>query len=145
VAEPTPEREGERQSLPIGEQLRQLREARGWSLGDVRRLTGISGPHLSRVERGEAVPSADKLTAIRDAFGPDADELLDKLEAAGLVERLGFDPVAAEVAVTAKRLDLGRRIQLLDTMRGMLDDLDAREPGEVAQPEAPEPGEGTQR
>lgn len=39
--------------------LRRAREARGWSLAELAALTRRTKAHLSRVERGQRIPSAD--------------------------------------------------------------------------------------
>ena len=45
----------------IGERLRQLREQRGLSQGDVERASGLLRCYISRVEHGHTVPSLETL------------------------------------------------------------------------------------
>jgi transcriptional regulator with XRE-family HTH domain len=45
----------------IGERLRQLREAKGFSQGDVEHATGLLRCYISRVEHGHTVPSLETL------------------------------------------------------------------------------------
>jgi transcriptional regulator with XRE-family HTH domain len=43
----------------VGERVRSLREAMGFSLRDLARTSGVSAPMLSQVERGETSPTLD--------------------------------------------------------------------------------------
>lgn len=51
--------------------MRILRGNKGWSLGDLRRATGISMPYLNRIERDEAFPRRDKMVAIISSLDPE--------------------------------------------------------------------------
>ena len=48
----------------VGERVRRLREAKGLSLRDLARSTGVSAPMLSQVERGETSPTLQVATKI---------------------------------------------------------------------------------
>ncbi len=43
--------------MDIGERLRELREARGFSQGDIEKRTGLLRCYVSRVENGHTVPN----------------------------------------------------------------------------------------
>ncbi len=45
----------------IGERIRQLREQKGFSQGDVEKASGLLRCYISRVEHGHTVPSLDTL------------------------------------------------------------------------------------
>jgi DNA-binding Xre family transcriptional regulator/CheY-like chemotaxis protein len=53
----------------IGARVRKAREARGWSLGDLARETGMPPPNLSRLENGKHVPSLETLERVAEALG----------------------------------------------------------------------------
>jgi transcriptional regulator with XRE-family HTH domain len=53
----------------IGERLRELREARNLSQGDVERRTGLLRCYISRVEHGHTVPSIYTLERYAGALG----------------------------------------------------------------------------
>lgn len=53
----------------IGTRIRQEREARGWSLGDLAQRTRIQPPNLSRLENGKHVPSLETLERLAKALG----------------------------------------------------------------------------
>ena len=55
--------------MAIGVRLRQLREQRKMSQGDVEKLTGLLRCYTSRVENGHTVPSLDTLEKYAAAFG----------------------------------------------------------------------------
>jgi len=55
--------------MAIGARLRQLREQRGMSQGDVEKLTGLLRCYTSRVEHGHTVPLLDTLEKYAAAFG----------------------------------------------------------------------------
>lgn len=48
----------------IGDRIRQLREAKKLSQGDIERRTGLLRCYLSRVENGHTVPSVETLTKL---------------------------------------------------------------------------------
>jgi transcriptional regulator with XRE-family HTH domain len=54
--------------IPIGAQLRELREEKRMSLRDVARKTGLQHGHISHVERGWIIPSLQTLQRFASAF-----------------------------------------------------------------------------
>ena len=62
--------------MNIGEYVKQLRDARVWSLEDLRSRSTVSKGHLSEIERGNADPSLSTLIKIAHAFCMDAGDLL---------------------------------------------------------------------
>ena len=52
----------------IGDRLRQLREQKGLSQGDVEKISGLLRCYISRVEHGHTVPSLDSLEKFAQAF-----------------------------------------------------------------------------
>jgi transcriptional regulator with XRE-family HTH domain len=53
----------------IGQRLRELRESKGLSQGDVERLTGLIRCYTSRVENGHTVPTVETLEKYARALG----------------------------------------------------------------------------
>jgi transcriptional regulator with XRE-family HTH domain len=69
-------------ALPtLGDVIRQQREMHELSLRQLARLTGISNPYLSQIERGLRDPSAAVVDAIADALDSSTERLY---EAAGI-------------------------------------------------------------
>jgi transcriptional regulator with XRE-family HTH domain len=60
----------------IGGRLRRTRRAQGRTLSDVSRVSRVSVPYLSEVERGRKEASSEVLAAICDALWIDLSELL---------------------------------------------------------------------
>ena len=55
--------------MTLGEQIRTLREERGWTLKQLGELTGYSYQYLSDIERDRQQPSGKFLMALADRFG----------------------------------------------------------------------------
>jgi transcriptional regulator with XRE-family HTH domain len=70
----------------ISSRIRVERESRGWSLGDLAERSGVSKAMISKIERGEASPTAALLGRLSGAFGLQLSMLLALAEQAG--ERL---------------------------------------------------------
>jgi len=64
----------------IARRLRDEREARGWSLGDLAARAGVSKAMISKVERGEASPTAALLGRLSAAFQLTVATLLARAE-----------------------------------------------------------------
>jgi transcriptional regulator with XRE-family HTH domain len=85
-------------ALPtLGDVIRQQREMHELSLRQLARLTGISNPYLSQIERGQRDPSDAVVDAIADALDLTSDRLYD---AAG-IRNEDDEPDAPESAVLA--------------------------------------------
>jgi transcriptional regulator with XRE-family HTH domain len=61
---------------PLGSYLRELRHRAGLSQRAAAASAGVSFPHISKVEAGHEVPSAELLEALAKAYGVHEDELL---------------------------------------------------------------------
>lgn len=52
----------------LGEQIREQRELRGWSVEYLAKLTGLSANHIRRIEAGKYAVTVDNLAMIAAAF-----------------------------------------------------------------------------
>lgn len=68
------------QLVTIGERMRTARERARFTLEDLALLTGLSKPHLSRLESAERQPSVNALLTIASALGVSVSELLGEGE-----------------------------------------------------------------
>lgn len=69
---------------PLARTLSALRKAKGASLRDVEKATGVSNAYVSQLERGDAAkPSVDKLYSLSKYYGVPYQDLL---ESAGYIE-----------------------------------------------------------
>lgn len=71
----------------LAERIRIEREARGWSLSDLAERSGVSRAMISKIERGEASPTASLLGRLSGAYGLTLSSLLARAETEG-AERL---------------------------------------------------------
>ena len=55
--------------MSIGQKIRQMREQKGLSQGDVEKVSGMLRCYISRVEHGHTVPSLDTLERFALALG----------------------------------------------------------------------------
>jgi len=62
--------------MDIGKHLRELREAKAFSQGDLEKRTGLLRSYISRVEAGHTAPSRPTLERLADALGVEPQELL---------------------------------------------------------------------
>lgn len=78
----------------LAQRLRAEREARGWTLAELAKRSGVSRAMISRVERGEASPTAALLGRLSGAFGLTLSVLLARVEAdaAGRLLRAADQP-----------------------------------------------------
>src|SRR5207245_1853191 len=67
----------------IARRLRQEREGRGWSLAELAARSGVSKAMISKIERGEASPTATLLGRLSGAFGLTLSTLLARAEHSG--------------------------------------------------------------
>lgn len=91
----------------FGTQLREIRLARGETLERVSSATGLSIAMLSRVERGERLPSPDSVELLATHFGLGVDYLLGETIANRMLNRYGRESTdrAAERIMGAPRTD----------------------------------------
>ena len=89
----------------FGTQLREIRLARGETLERVSSATGLSIAMLSRVERGERLPSPDSVELLATHFGLGVDYLLGETIANRMLNRYGRESTdrAAERIMSAAR------------------------------------------
>jgi len=78
-------------SSHLGDQVRQLRGQRGWSLEELADLSGVSRSMLSQVERNEANPTVVVALAIAKALGVSLDELANTPVQAAALEVIRGD------------------------------------------------------
>ena len=88
-------------SRTVGEKIRELREAFGWSQEELARRAGVSTRTVLRVENGQtANPSAQTLAQIAAGFGQPPDFFEGGVDRLGLRISQGVDQL---IALTNKR------------------------------------------
>src|SRR5579862_2399320 len=81
----------------LAERLRHERETRHWTLADLAARSGVSRAMVSKIERGEASPTAALLGRLSAAFGLTLSQLFARMEEPP-------DPDAGRVARAAGQL-----------------------------------------
>lgn len=74
---------GEEQLRSLGRRLRQLREARNWSLKKLAAESGVSVAAIQKIEVGDANPSLLTVLAITEVLGEPVDRLINASREAG--------------------------------------------------------------
>lgn len=105
--------------IDFGYTLRQLRHDRGETLEHVSEATGLSVAMLSRVERGERLPSPESVQALADHFGLPVDYLMSETIARRMVNRYG------EESTSRAAEHLSREPFDLELIAGPMDEEDA--------------------
>lgn len=76
-------------SILFGQTMRELRKARGETLVQVSSKTGLSVAMVSRIERGDRLPSARTVVALGKHFGFDPDDFLSDILAHKMTAHFG--------------------------------------------------------
>jgi len=100
--------------MDIGRRLRELRQAKGFSQGDIEKRTGLLRCYISRVECGHTIPSIETLEKWARALDLELYQVFYQGEG---------KPVAPEVA---QRVSLDRRGRKLLDLLGRLPEEDRR-------------------
>lgn len=90
----------------LATRLRLERESRSWTLADLATRSGVSKAMLSKIERGEASPTATLLGRLSAAFGLTISQLFARAEQGGQVARVADQPVWMDPATGFVRRSL---------------------------------------
>ncbi len=101
------------EGIAIGSRLRNLRESRGEPLRVVAASVQIDSASLSKIERGDRLPTDEQTTRLAEYFGIATVELQAQRAAADFIGRYGTDALArrASVLVRETLADYGTRPQ----------------------------------
>lgn len=103
----------------VSDILRELREAKGWTLRELDRRSGISNATISRIESGLSVPKPESLIALANALEVDPKILLDApvktTKAIDLVETLKSNDV--EVLLAGERMSAEDKRHVLELIQ----------------------------
>jgi transcriptional regulator with XRE-family HTH domain len=108
----------------IGPAIRKLRHEQGMTLDDLAEQAGISASHLSRLERGQTLPSFTVLAGIAHVLGVSIDEFAQLEQDVAVLDR------ELEQVLRASGLDEDAIIELLgstiETRQELLDAFQRR-------------------
>jgi len=72
----------------LGERIRELRKAKGYTQEQLAELVGVEPRHISRVEGGYSSPSIDRLARVSEVLGVPIKDLFDFMHLNESGERL---------------------------------------------------------
>lgn len=72
----------------LGERIRELRKAKGYTQEQLAELVGVEPRHISRVEGGYSSPSIDRLAKVSEVLGVPIKDLFDFMHLNESDERL---------------------------------------------------------
>src|SRR5579863_4489977 len=94
---PTSAKPDQEDAMIIGQRLREIREEKGLSQGDVERASGLLRCYISRVEHGHTVPSLETLERFAAALGVPLYRIFSSHDATtNLTARRSLEELAAE-------------------------------------------------
>ncbi|HWE89492.1 MAG TPA: helix-turn-helix transcriptional regulator [Pseudonocardiaceae bacterium] len=100
---------GKELTKDIGEYIRQQREHASISVRQLAKLTGVSNPYLSQVERGLRKPSAEILQQIAKGLRISAEALYVR---AGILDEPAGGPVADAIRVAVELTERQKQVLL---------------------------------
>ena len=102
--------------MPIGDRLRELREAKKLSQGDIENRTGLKRSYISRVENGHTVPAVETLEKFARAFEVPLYQLFYQGEEPPRLDHLPARKTADEIAWGSR----GKDARMLAKLRKLL-------------------------
>ena len=99
--------------MVIGDRLRQLRESKELSQGDIEKRTGLLRCYISRVENGHTVPAVSTLEKMARALEVPMYRLFHEGEAEASVRKLKLPKDSEEWGSTGKEADYFSKLRRL--------------------------------
>ena len=101
----------------IGKRIRQLRERKGLSQGDIEAVSGMLRAYISRVEHGHTIPSVDTLERFAVALDVPLYQLFCEGEDAPPAAKL--TPGKATDAIAGQSRENGPEARMLTMLKGL--------------------------
>lgn len=131
----------------IGPAIRRLRRINGLTLDDLASQAGISASHLSRLERGQTLPSFQVLSDIAHVLGADVDEFVrlesevterdaefrEILDARGVPEDIQQELMSSSIELRRALMDIFKELPA-PKKRGRTGSRNGRSDADVSQP-----------
>jgi transcriptional regulator with XRE-family HTH domain len=121
--------------MSVGDRVKSMRLARGWTLRELASLSGLSAGYLSQLETGKRRrPSSEAAVALSRAFDVSADSLIsetsgfvqESIAAFALEEGLNPSDISWLAHVRVGGRGISDRSQLRRVYRAVVDELDER-------------------
>jgi transcriptional regulator with XRE-family HTH domain len=113
---------GSEQLQSLGRRLRELREARRWSLRHMAKEAGVSVAALQSVEAGNGNPSLLTVVALAESLGEPVDRLIASSRAASLTSQFGqghLPDTTSDLSAPSGRPRLAARLLVLPARRAL--------------------------
>lgn len=113
---------GEEQMRSLGRRLRELREARSWSLRRLATESGVSVAAVQKIESGESNPSLLTVLSLAEALGEPVDRLVAASRAnasASTVTQAALPETNAQLDAFAASPRLGARLMVIAPRRSV--------------------------
>ena len=107
----------------IGERLRELREQKKLSQGDIEERTGLLRNYISRIENGHSVPAIDTIEKIARALGVPMYQLFYEGDEPPKLQNLFPRKTAAEIVWGSR----GKELRWIEKLRRLLSQLSERD------------------
>ncbi len=131
----------------IGPAIRRLRRMNGLTLDDLASQAGISASHLSRLERGQTLPSFQVLSDIAHVLGADVDEFVrlesevtkrdaefrEILDARGIPDDIQQELMSSSIELRRALIDIFKELPS-PKKRGKSGSKNGRSDAEVSEP-----------
>ena len=131
----------------IGPAIRRLRRMNGLTLDDLASQAGISASHLSRLERGQTLPSFQVLSDIAHVLGADVDEFVrletevterdaefrEILDARGVPEDIQQELMSSSIELRRALIDIFKELPS-PKKRGKAGSRNGRSESDIVQP-----------
>jgi len=118
----------------IAAMVRRRRTARGWSMRELAKQTGVSQPFISKLENGQLLPSLPTLYALASALGTNPSNLLPSVGRGAATDGMHIphndSPNDSPVRVMAGGPDTGTQVYLFALRPGAGDEGFFRHGGE---------------
>ena len=109
--------------MNLGESIRQMRQTKGLSQGEMQKRTGILRSYLSRVENGHTVPSFATLQRLASAMGVALADFFPNTGGAVTGDGMAYAPASSDYLQELKnyipQLSAQQRIELLKMVKEM--------------------------
>jgi transcriptional regulator with XRE-family HTH domain len=122
---------GRQQLRALGRRMKELRDARRWSLRRMAKEAGVSMAAIQSVESGDGNPSLVTVVALAESLGEPVDRLIATAQRVGLAPQLGqgkLPDTSGELNHPEGRPRLAARLLVLPAKRA-LEEVDNAEPG----------------
>lgn len=105
----------------VGNRIRQFREAKGWTLDQLAKSSGLAAGYLGQIERGKDTPSLKTLSRLADSLGVSMVEFLPKSDSASPTKTLRRARLEEEISSLLEQADTRKLTLISKLIRVMIE------------------------